>query len=99
VPQFAKFCEAATGVEFSDEDLLEVGDRIYNLERVFNLAAGVDPSQDTLPKRLLEDPITDGPLKGEVAKLDQMLPEYYEQRGWSIKGIPSKKKLHELGLT
>ena len=99
VPQFAKFCTAATGVEFSDEDLLEVGDRIYNLERVFNLAAGVDPSQDTLPKRLLEDPITDGPLKGEVAKLDQMLPEYYEQRGWSIKGIPSKKKLHELGLT
>jgi aldehyde:ferredoxin oxidoreductase len=86
-------------VEFSDEDLLEVGDRIYNLERVFNLAAGVDPSQDTLPKRLLEDPIPDGPLKGEVAKLDQMLPEYYEQRGWSVKGIPSKKKLQELGLT
>ncbi len=98
VPQFAKFYSAATGVELTDEGLLEAGDRIYNLERVFNLAAGIDPSQDTLPKRLLEDPISDGPLKGEVAKLDQMLPEYYEQRGWSVKGIPSKKKLQELGL-
>ena len=98
VPQFAKFYSAATGVELTDEGLLEAGDRIYNLERVFNLAAGVDPSQDTLPKRLLEDPISDGPLKGEVAKLDQMLPEYYELRGWSVKGIPSKKKLQELGL-
>ena len=98
VPQFAKFYTAATGIELTDEGLLETGDRIYNLERVYNLAAGIDPSQDTLPKRLLEDPISDGPLKGEVAKLDQMLPEYYEQRGWSVKGIPSKKKLQELGL-
>jgi aldehyde:ferredoxin oxidoreductase len=98
VPQFAKFCTAATGADFNDAALLELGDRIYNLERMFNLQAGVDPSQDTLPKRLLEDPITDGPLKGEVARLDQMLPEYYELRGWSSKGIPSKKKLHELGL-
>jgi aldehyde:ferredoxin oxidoreductase len=98
VPQFSKFCTAATGVDYSDEKLLELGDRIYNLERMFNLQAGVDPSQDTLPKRLLVDPIPDGPLKGEVAKLDEMLPEYYELRGWSTKGIPSKKKLHELGL-
>ena len=99
VPQFSKFCTAATGVDYSDEKLLELGDRIYNLERMFNLQAGVDPSQDTLPKRLLNDPIPDGPLKGEVAKLGEMLPEYYELRGWSTKGIPSKKKLTELGLS
>ncbi len=99
VPQFASFCKAATGLDYSDEALLQAGDRIYNLERLFNLEAGVDPSQDTLPKRLLEDPIGDGPLKGEVARLDQMLPEYYELRGWSTKGVPTKKKLQELGLT
>ena len=98
VPQFANFCKAATGLDYSDEALLQAGDRIYNLERLFNLEAGVDPSQDTLPKRLLNDPIPDGPLKGEVARLDQMLPEYYELRGWSTKGIPTKKKLQELGL-
>ena len=48
----------------SEEDLLEAGDRIYNLERVFNLKAGIDPSQDKLPKRMLEDPLPDGPLQG-----------------------------------
>ncbi len=99
VPQFTSFCKAATGLDYTDETLLQAGDRIYNLERRFNLEAGIDPSQDTLPKRLLNDPIPDGPLKGEVARLDQMLPEYYELRGWSVKGIPTKKKMQELGLT
>lgn len=98
VPQFANFCTAATGLDFNDEVLMQVGDRIYNMERVFNLKAGVDPSQDTLPKRLLEDPIPDGPLKGEVAKLDVMLPVYYKERGWSAEGIPTEEKLQALGL-
>ena len=77
---------------------MQVGDRIYNMERLFNLKAGIDPSQDTLPKRLLEDPIPDGPLKGEVAKLDVMLPVYYKERGWSAEGIPTEEKLQALGL-
>jgi len=98
VPQFSAFCTAATGVDYTEEKLLELGDRIYNLERVFNLKAGIDPSQDTLPKRLLKDPIGAGPLKGEVAKLDQMLPEYYQLRGWDEGGIPTNEKLKELGL-
>ncbi len=98
-PQFANFCTAATGQNFSEEVLMTLGDRIYNLERVFNLKAGIDPGQDTLPKRLLEEPIPDGPLKGEVAKLDVMLPLYYEERGWSTEGIPTDEKLQALGLT
>jgi len=98
VPQFAAFCSAATGEDFTEEKLMEVGERIYNMERMFNLKAGIDPSQDTLPKRLLEDPIHDGPLKGEVAKLGEMLPEYYQERGWSSEGIPSDEKLSALGL-
>lgn len=64
---------------------------------MFNLEAGITPDQDTLPKRLLEDPVTDGPSKGEVTKLDIMLPEYYMVRGWD-KGIPTQEKLTELGL-
>ncbi len=98
VPQFAAFCSAATGEDFNEERLMEVGERIYNMERLFNLKAGIDPSQDTLPKRLLEDPIHDGPLKGEVAKLSDMLPEYYQERGWGNDGIPSAEKLAALGL-
>jgi aldehyde:ferredoxin oxidoreductase len=98
-PQFANFCTAATGQDFNEEALMTLGDRIYNLERVFNLKAGIDPGQDTLPKRLLEEPIPDGPLKGEVAKLDLMLPLYYEERGWSTEGIPTDEKLQALGLT
>ena len=97
-PQFANFCTAATGAEFTEETMLEIGERIYNMERLFNLKAGVDPSQDTLPKRILEEPIADGPLKGEVSKLDQMLPEYYQQRGWSSEGVPTDERLQVLGL-
>lgn len=98
-PQFAGFCTAATGYDFNEEVLMTLGDRIYNLERLFNLKAGIDPSQDTLPKRLLDDPIPDGPLKGEVAKLSDMLPAYYQERGWSAEGIPSEDKLQQLGLS
>ncbi|MCK4502878.1 MAG: aldehyde ferredoxin oxidoreductase family protein [Desulfuromonadales bacterium] len=98
VPQFAAFCSAATGEDFNEETLMEIGERIYNMERMFNLRAGIDPDQDTLPKRLLEEPIHDGPLKGEVAKLSIMLPEYYQERGWGNDGIPSAEKLASLGL-
>ncbi|WP_303722174.1 aldehyde ferredoxin oxidoreductase family protein [Malonomonas rubra] len=98
VPQFAKFCTAATGEDFKDEKLLELGDRIYNLERVFNLKAGIDPAQDTLPKRLLSEPLPEGPYKGAVAQLDKMLPEYYQVRGWGDDGVPTEEKLATLGL-
>jgi aldehyde:ferredoxin oxidoreductase len=68
------------------------------MERVFNLKAGVGASQDTMPKRILEEPISDGPLKGEVNKLGAMLPEYYQERGWSAEGIPTDERLQTLGL-
>lgn len=97
-PQFANFCSTATGFDFNETTLMTLGDRIYNLERLFNLKAGIDPGQDTLPKRLLQEPIADGPLKGEVAHLDQMLPAYYQERGWSQDGIPTDEKLEALGL-
>ena len=97
-PQFAKFCTAATGEKYDETVLMELGDRIYNLERLFNLRAGIDPAQDTLPKRLLSEPIADGPLKGEVARLDEMLPLYYQERGWGESGIPTEEKLAALGL-
>lgn len=76
----------------------EAGERIYNIERLFNLQAGVDPSQDTLPKRLLEEPIPDGPSKGNVHRLSELLPEYYANRGWDNGGIPTAERISKLGL-
>jgi aldehyde:ferredoxin oxidoreductase len=98
VPHFTKFINAATGLNLTDDQTLEIGDRIWNLERLFNLRAGIDPSQDTLPKRLLSEPLPDGPAQGSVARLGEMLPEYYQLRGWSEQGIPSAEKLSSLGL-
>ena len=93
-PQIA----AVTGIPYSVPKLLEVGERVWNIERMWNQHAGFTGKDDTLPKRLLETPIPDGPTKGEVNKLGEMLPEYYKLRGWSTDGEPTKEKLDSLGL-
>jgi len=89
---------AATGIDTSDADLLRAGERIWNLERLWNLRAGIDASQDRLPKRMLEQAIPAGPAAGEVSRLAEMLPEYYRLRGWTADGRPSPEKLAELGI-
>jgi aldehyde:ferredoxin oxidoreductase len=96
--EYARIINKVMGTEWSADDILQAGERIWNLERLFNLEAGVDPSQDTLPKRLLEDGISEGPSKGHVTRLSEMLPEYYEIRGWSKEGIPTDAKKKELGI-
>lgn len=97
-PDYADFMNAICGTDFTGDDIFKAGDRIWNLERMYNLKAGIDPSQDTLPKRLLEDGIPEGPSAGWVSKLSEMLPEYYALRGWDKTGIPTAEKLEELGL-
>lgn len=97
-PDYADMCNVITGSEHMAESILAAGDRIWNLEKMFNLKAGIDSSQDTLPKRLLDDPIAEGPSQGWITKLDEMLPKYYQVRGWSAEGIPTEEKLKSLGL-
>ena len=63
-----------------------------------NLDAGIDPSQDTLPKRILNEAIPDGPSKGQKSKLGEILGQYYSDRGWTAEGIPTPEKLAALGL-
>ena len=89
---------AIVGGDWTTQMLLEAGERIWNLERRFNLEAGIQPDEDTLPKRLLEEPIPDGPSKGHVHRLAELLPQYYKERGWDEKGIPSESKLSQLGI-
>jgi aldehyde:ferredoxin oxidoreductase len=98
LPQVARLFNAATGRGLSDGQVLEIGERIWNLERVFNLKAGIDPSQDTLPPRVLNEPLPDGPMQGAVSHLSEMLPEYYSLRGWDAAGIPTARKLRSLGI-
>ncbi len=95
---YLELVNAATDFEYDQESLLQAGERTYNLERIFNLEAGIDPSQDTLPDRLLEDKLPDGPHQGAVSGLDEVLVEYYQARGWGEDGIPSQEKREELEL-
>lgn len=89
---------AACGLGWTREDFARAGERIWNTERLFNLAAGLTPEDDTLPKRMME-PIAEGPAKGKsAAHVPEMLPLYYSKRGWSSAGVPSEEKLQELGL-
>jgi len=93
------FLEAATGIDMGGyKGLMKTGDRIFNIQRLFNLRAGSTGKDDTLPKRMLEEPMPDGPAKGMVAHLKDMLPEYYKLRGWDADGVPTPEKLKELGL-
>ena len=81
------------------DSLLEAGERIYNLEKLYNMKAGFTAADDTLPKRLLEEPIQNGPSKGQLSRLDEVLPEYYAARGWDVKtGEPTPETLARLGL-
>jgi len=95
---FAEMLSAVTGIPYTAKDIEVIGERIYNAERAFNvLSFGDGREYDTLPKRLLEEPMPEGPSKGYVVKLNEMLDEYYKVRGWKD-GRPSRAKLEELGL-
>ena len=89
---------AATGAEYALDELEKIGDRILNAERLFLVRAGFDRQQDSLPARFTNTPMPDGPVKGVVCHLDEMLEQYYQIRGWSQDGIPSEDKLNDLGL-
>ena len=93
-PQIDAACDGG----WTPEKLLEAGERIWNLERQFNLDAGLTKADDTLPKRLLQDAAKTGPAKGKVNELHKMLPHYYDLRGWNADGAPTAETLNRLAL-
>ncbi len=93
-PQIEAACEG----DWSVDALVEAGERIWNLERKFNMDAGLTGKDDTLPKRLLKDAAKTGPAKGRVNDLGKMLPLYYELRGWSPDGVPTPETLDRLSI-
>lgn len=96
LPEIAAEYREAVGSDESDEEILLKGERIWNLEKRFNIAAGVE--KDTLPPRLLREKLPSGPAKGKVAELYTMLEEYYTLRGWDTEGVPTPDKLTQLGI-
>ena len=95
---FAAQIDAACEGNWDAARLFETGERIWNLERMFNLSAGFTAADDTLPDRLLKDPCPSGTAKGKVNELAKMLPEYYSLRGWTKDGRPTSETLERLGL-
>ena len=96
--EIAELLSAATGTLYTTEEFMRAGERIWNLERLYNLKAGFSAKDDTLPERLLKVPLPEGGAKGRTSGLKKMLPEYYSLRGWDASGVPAKEKLAELGL-
>jgi len=99
---FQRMLAAATGWDLSVADLERIGERIWNLERLFNVREGMGRGDDLPPRRLLEEPIATGPARGERLdrkSYEQMLTEYYRLRGWDQEnGIPTSETQRELGL-
>ena len=98
----ADLMEAITGLSFTPDEIMRVGERLTNLARVFNVREGFTRADDTLPERLMTEPLRAGAPKGQLISredLDRMLDEYYAERGWDLKtGVPTQAKLSELGL-
>ncbi|MCW5644970.1 MAG: aldehyde ferredoxin oxidoreductase family protein [Rhodoferax sp.] len=93
-PQMA----AACGEQYTTEELEKIGERIWNMEREFNNRAGFTDKDDNLPKRLLTEATKTGPAKGKVSMLPEMLPKYYQARGWDAQGRPTAETKARLGL-
>ncbi|MBL0087024.1 MAG: aldehyde ferredoxin oxidoreductase family protein [Ideonella sp.] len=89
---------AACGDEFTLENMALIGERVWNMERDFNNRAGFTAKDDTLPPRLLNEPAKTGPAKGLVSKLPEMLPKYYNVRGWNADGTLTAQTRAKLGL-
>ena len=89
---------ACTGENLSLEGWMQAGDRIWNLERLFNNKAGLSRKDDSLPPRMTREPLTNGAVQNQVVELAPMLEEYYRLRGWDDDGNPSAAKLAELGI-
>ena len=102
LPDMAKLYTLVTGFDMTPEELKRCGERIHNAARLFNIREGLGRKDDTLPWKVMHEPIPDdGPSKGAMvtqAELDLLLDDYYEARGWTREGVPTETKLKELDL-
>jgi len=95
---YASLLSTVTGEPLDGKQLLTIGERIWNLERLFNLREGFTKRDDTLPPRFSQETLPRGHSKNQVVELEPLLEEYYRLRGWDADGVPTKAKLAQLGL-
>ncbi len=93
-----RFLQTITGLNISIADMVKIGERIFTLERLFNVREGFSRKEDTLPERFLKSPLAEGPSRGKVVPLDKLLEDYYQVRRWDERGIPTDELLNELDL-
>jgi len=96
VSTFCEMMKYVTGIDYSDEELLKIGKRIFTLERYYNVNAGFSKADDTLPPRFFNEQLEEGASRNRVVKLDEMLSDYYRIRGWGTNGDPGEDLLKEL---
>jgi aldehyde:ferredoxin oxidoreductase len=95
---YADLLTATTGMKIDPAELLKVGERIWNLQKLYNIKRGFGRKDDTLPARLLNEPLKEGAPTGQVSRIAEMLDEYYTLRGWDKEGTPTPEKRKELGI-
>jgi aldehyde:ferredoxin oxidoreductase len=98
--EILRMVNAATGFGYgSAAELKTLGERVYTMTRLFNVREGMGRKDDTLPARCLQEPMPDGPARGQVVELDRMLDVYYGIRGWSDEGVPTPDTVERLQLS
>jgi len=95
---YATLMQGVTGMDITGDGLMRIGERIWNLQQIWNLKAGYTKADDTLPERLLTEPLKEGAPAGRVWEREPLLSEYYEVRGWDADGVPTRQKRKELGI-
>ena len=101
IAKLPEVIEAITGMSYTEDELLKIGERIHNMKGAFNAREGVTRKDWLLPARILEEPIVDGPSKGSKISVDEMnmmLDDYMKARGWTSEGVPTEEKLRELDV-
>jgi len=96
---YADLVAASTGMDIDAQGMMRLGERIWNLQKLFNMKVGYTKKDDTLPQRLLNEPLREGAPEGRVWEREPLLDEYYAVRGWDEEGVPTPEKLEELGLS
>jgi aldehyde:ferredoxin oxidoreductase len=94
----AQWINAVMDWDLDLQGLMRIGERLFNLKRLYNVRLGIGRKDDTLPLRLLTHDRGSGGAAGSLPALEKALPEYYELRGWDEQGIPQAEKLRALGL-
>jgi len=98
VEHYARLLSAVVGISFDTQRFLQLGERIWTMERLFNAREGFRGGDDVLPARFLEHPLTEGGSRGMKVHLSGMLERYYKARGWDEQGNPKPELLARLGI-